>query len=364
MNSPRQLSYLRWACALVCFAALPSAALFAEEIDYQPIFGAEAPGPYKHPTSIEALANGDILLAYYGGEGEYAVDTAVWGSRLPAGSTEWAPPQVIADTPFLSEGNPVLWQAPDGVVWLFYVCRYGPTWSSSRIKAKISHDDGHTWSDSFFVTLDQGMMVRNQPIVVSDGRYLLPAYFETGEDREFTAADTASVFFAWDAEAREWSLAGRIHSAGGNLQPGVIETGDGKLVAMCRRAGGYGPDDKGYIVRAESSDLGRTWSEGVDSEFPNPNAAIEFIRLASGRWMLIYNPSMTDRTPLRIALSEDEGKTYSLRRDVATGDNDFAYPFAVQDAAGRIHLAFTSDHRGVINYASFTEEELFPELSE
>ena len=115
--------------------------------DVQKVFGREAPGPYKHPACIGELDNGDQLLVYYGGEGEYAVDTKVYGSRRKSGEKNWSPPQIIADTPFRSEGNAVVWQAPDGIVWLYYVVRYGDTWSSSRIQAKISRDRSQTWSD-------------------------------------------------------------------------------------------------------------------------------------------------------------------------------------------------------------------------
>ena len=105
------------------------------------IFGPEDPGGrYKHPASFTQLANGDLYLAFYGGSGEYATDTAVYGARQKAGAAAWTTPSVVADTPFVSEGNPVVWQAPDGLVWLFYVVRYGATWSTSRIQAKISRD--------------------------------------------------------------------------------------------------------------------------------------------------------------------------------------------------------------------------------
>ena len=101
------------------------------------VFGPEIQtGPYKHPACLTDLANGDLYLVYYGGQGEYARDTAVFGSRLAKGSTTWTPPHAIARDPFRSLGNGVVWQAPDGVVWLFYVVRYGATWSTSRIQAK------------------------------------------------------------------------------------------------------------------------------------------------------------------------------------------------------------------------------------
>ena len=78
----------------------------------------------------------------------------------------------------------MVWQAPDGVVWLFYVVRFGETWSTSRIQAKVSRDGAETWSDAFMVSLDEGMMVRNRPIVLTNGDYLLPVYHETGHDTE------------------------------------------------------------------------------------------------------------------------------------------------------------------------------------
>jgi hypothetical protein len=64
----------------------------------QPIFGPETPtGRYKHPASITTLRNGDLYLAYYGGTGEYAVDTGVFGSRLAKGQTRWTPPKSIPE---------------------------------------------------------------------------------------------------------------------------------------------------------------------------------------------------------------------------------------------------------------------------
>src|SRR5437588_9070409 len=149
------------------------------------VFGPEtATGPYKHPASITELANGDLYLVYYGGKGEYAVDTGVFGARLKNGGRKWSLSRVLARDPFRSLGNGVVWQAPDGIVWLFYVVRWGDTWSTSRIQAKISRDAAKTWSDSFVVTEEEGTMVRGRPIVLDTGEYLLPIYHETGRNTE------------------------------------------------------------------------------------------------------------------------------------------------------------------------------------
>jgi len=340
-------------------AILPVLVLGMAALVNERIFGPETPtGPYKHPASFTELANGDLYLVYYGGASEYAIATGVYGARYSSSTRKWTAPKLIAADPFRSVGNGVVWQAPGGVVWLFYVVRWGETWSTSRIQAKISKDNGQTWSDSFVVSETEGMMVRGRPIVLADGGYLLPAYHETGFDTEFVAPDTTSRFLRWDAKANLWRELGRIQSKKGNLQAAAVEVAPGHLIAYARRGGGYGAVKDGYAVRAESRDGGRTWTEGVDSSFPNPNAALDFIRLQSGSLLMVYNDSMSSRTPLAVALSTDGDRTYPHRRVLADGKDSYAYPVALQTRDGKIHVVYTSHGRKVIEHAVFDEDWL------
>lgn len=327
-------------------------------------FGPEHPGAYKHPASITELANGDLFIAYYGGAGEYSDDTAVFGSRLKPGETQWSHPEVIADTPDRGEGNPVVWQAPDGVVWLFYVNRYGDTWSNARVKAKISHDNAETWSDSFMFLFEEGSMVRGQPIVLNNGDYLLPIYYETGEDIEMTASDTCSYFMRYNPKTREWSETNRIRSPMGNLQAQVVQLTDDYLVAYIRRGGNFLPTDHGYVLRSESRDGGYTWSDAVETTFKNPNSAVDFIRLRNGHLLLVYNDNMNERTPLTVAISTDDDKTYPHRRNIAGGDNTFAYPYAIQTRDDKIHIIYTTNTRTTIMHAVFDEYAIVGEEPE
>jgi len=320
------------------------------------IFGPEIKtGPYKHPASITELANGDLYLVYYGGQGEYAVDTGVYGSRFRKGSTKWTNPLRIAHDPFRSLGNGVIWQAPDGIVWLFYVVRWGETWSTSRLQAKISKDGARTWSDSFVLSDVEGTMVRGRPIVLDNGEYLLPIYHETGHNVEIVGPDSTSRFLRFDPKKRSWRPSGVISSPKGNIQPAVAQITHDYLIAYCRRGGGYEPTKSGYIVRSESRDGGMTWAEGVDSTFPNPNAAVDLLRLKSGRLLLVYNDSMNDRTPITASLSTDSDKTWPYKRNIATGPFDYAYPYTIQTRDGKIHLIYTSHERTVVNHAIFDE---------
>jgi predicted neuraminidase len=320
------------------------------------LFGPETPtGRYKHPASITELSGGDLYLVYYGGSGEYAIDTGVFGSRFSRKTGKWSAPKRIASDPFRSVGNGVIWQAPDGIVWLFYVVRWGDTWSTSRIEAKISRDNAATWSDSFVVSEREGMMARGRPIVLSSGEYLLPAYHETGFDQELVGADSCGWFLRWSPERRQWTETGRIRSKKGNIQPAAVEISPGQLIAYCRRGGGYGPVTDGYIIRSESQDSGKTWSEGRDSRFPNPNAAVDFLKLRSGALLLVFNDSMSERDPLTVALSTDQDKSWPWKRNLATGPHDYAYPVAIQTQDRKIHVVFTSEGRTVVNQATFDE---------
>jgi predicted neuraminidase len=244
------------------------------------------------------------------------------------------------------------------MVWLFYVVRYGQTWSTSLIQAKISRDGARTWSDPMLVTMTEGMMVRSRPLALENGDILLPAYHETGHDTEMVGADSCSLFFRWDARLHTWTETNHIHSRLGNIQPAVAALTEDHLVCYCRRGGDYSGRPDGRIVRAESCDGGHTWSAGEETEFPNPNAAVDFLRLQSGHLLLLFNDSVSERTPLTAALSTDGARTYPHRRPLIEGPGDYAYPYAIQTEDGKIHLVFTSDERTTIYHATFTEADL------
>jgi predicted neuraminidase len=340
--------------------ALFASGVAADEIAIERLFGPEIPGKYKHPASITELDNGDLYVVYYGGEGEYASDTAVYGSRLAKGSKQWTVPRIIADTPDRSEGNAAIWQAPDGLVWLFYVTNYGPTWSTSRIKYKLSRDRAQTWTDSDMLAFELGSMVRGRPIVLNDGDYLLPVYHETGEDRERTAADTYSYFLRYNHSQKTWSKSNDIVSPNGNLQPAPVQITNDYLVAYCRPGGDFEPNPKRFVIRSESRDGGRTWSKGENSQFPNPNSAVDFIKLHNGHLLLVYNDTnVGDRMPLTVAISTDNDQSYPHRRNIVNKPGDTAaYPVAIQTRDKKIHVVFTSQERQVVNRAVFDEDAI------
>ncbi len=111
------------------------------------------------------------------------------------------------------------------------------------------------------------------------------------------------------------------------------------------------------MVFTESHDGGWTWSKGVDSKFPNPNSAMDFIKLKSGNLMLVYNDHMYKRRKLTLALSTDKGETFPHRYLLMNGDAGMAYPYVIQGKDDRIHVVFTYN-RIKIMHAVFEESEV------
>ena len=206
-------------------------------------------------------------------------------------------------------------------------------------------------------------MVRGHPIVLDTNEYLLPVYHETGFNPEIVGADSTSRFLRFDPKANVWKPSGVIKSSKGNIQPAVVQLSHDRLIAYCRRGGGYEPATDGYMVRSESRDGGWTWSEGKDSVFPNPNAAIDLLKLRNGHLVMIYNDSMNERAPLTAALSVDGDISWPHKRNIAVGPYDYAYPFAIQCRDGKIHVIYTSHERTVIEHATFDEAWLLAQAA-
>ena len=73
--------------AILALCCLVSVDLKGTDIATERVFGPEVPGRYKHPASITELQSGDLYLVYYGGTGEYAADSMVYGARLRKGAS-------------------------------------------------------------------------------------------------------------------------------------------------------------------------------------------------------------------------------------------------------------------------------------
>lgn len=280
--------------------------------------------PSSHCATLTELTDGRLIAVWYAGTQEGARDVALLAATYDG---TWSEPKVLLDTPGLPDGNPTLWTAPDGSIYLFHVVIYEGGWDSVLPYYRISTDDGNTWSESRLFADRRGLMFRCRPITLSTGRVVLPAYDET---------DWSGVCYLSDDGGRTWRPSGPMTALTGCIQPAVVERTDGSLVAYLRT--GAGGDS---LWQSTSADGGETWSPCVKTIWPNPNAGIDLIRCRDGRWVLAFNPLTQGRGKLSLALSTNEGESWTETVVEDEPVQEFSYPALLQANDGRVHLLYT-----------------------
>ena len=290
----------------------------------------------------------DVLWSH-GNQGRYEKShlAAIYTRTFDPTSEEWTPVVLLEkESQIKGEGNPVLfYDSETKRLWLFWATldradyKHVPGgWSMCKIKCKSSEDLGKIWSPPKWLTHFWGRITRNKAIRLSNGEVLLPLYSEWMPYRTniYIASRTE---FAKGAIKCNWQ-----HIAGfGNkvLQPNVVELESGHLLCYMRTAK-QAPIGK-WISVSESKDFGRHWSPITKGPFPNSNSGLGLTKLHNGHLAMAFNNCPDGRTPLSVAISEDNGKTWPYVRDIVHEENErFCYPEIIQTADESIYVSYTN----------------------
>jgi predicted neuraminidase len=221
-------------------------------------------------------------------------------------------------------------------LWLAYVTVTVGGWSGSTINLRSSRDDGRTWSGSTRLTVNPlfnfSSLVRNKPVFAADGRIGLPIY------HEFLSTYAQMLWFTPTADGEVADYVVRnLPASRGLIQPAVVALGNNRMAAMLR------DHTAQRVLRvAYSEDNGWNWSKPVATTLPNPDAAIDALRLRDGQIVLAYNDAANGRENLRLATSADEGHTWQVGAKIeAEAGQEFSYPHLTEDGRGLIHLTYT-----------------------
>ena len=318
------------------------------------------PSPACHATTLVNLPEGEILAAWFGGRYESAEDVAIYVAKRKA-SGEWADPikaaKVHRGVPFNGkkksnmppkEGgephwNPVLFcegsqDEPDvctGEIVLFFKVGWKiPEWETFVTR---SSDNGETWdTPTELVQGDKGGRgpVKNKPILLSNGDWLAPASLEGPAHWEGRRKPWRCFADISSDQGHTWEASNLVYPESvdeGMIQPTLWEddTNPGHVFMMTRSMRGA----RAQVWRANSTDYGRTWNKPYNTGLPNNNSGLDVAKLPhSGTLVLIYNPVHTTRTPLRLAVSKDNGETWPIwidlereKGEVSKG-REFSYP--------------------------------------
>ncbi len=300
------------------------------------------PTPQCHASTIVETDEG-LVAAWFGGTREKHPDVGIWLSRHRDG--QWTAPVELVDgseqeAKELPCWNPVLFQAAEGPLYLFY--KVGPNprlWWGMMLR---SEDAGKTWSRPEKLGRDEALPeanphllgpVKNKPIARPDGTILCPSSTENAGWRVH--------FERFDPASGHWQVIGPIHDASrfDAIQPSILIHDEQRLQVLCRSR-------QNVLVESWSEDGGQSWGPVQATSLPNPNAGTDAVTLQDGRHLLVYNHTTRqgdfprNREMLNVAVSQD-GKDWQPVLTLERSPGEYSYPAVIQTSEGRVHVTYT-----------------------
>jgi len=336
---------------------------------------------HTHGSSLVALPNGDLLACWFQGSGERnSDDVRIMGARLEKGKTQWSFPFVMADTPGLPDCNPVLFLNSANKLFLVWIAVQGNQWEGSILRTRTTTDYNEQgapkwqWQDNillkpgeeFVQEINQkfkempplhhgwseyapkydnlimeaaknkvhrsiGWMTRIKPLILENGRIVLPLYSD-GYNLSLCALS--------DDDGESWRPSKPIVGRG-PIQPALAQRKNGDIVAYMRDSG----DAPARVHKSISHDNGESWDYTIKTDIPN-EASIELFILADGRWAFVGNDINDGRYRLVLMLSDDEGETWKtkeyLESDTKESGASYSYPCLIQTPDGLLHITYSS----------------------
>lgn len=324
----------------------------------------EAGNQQCHASSLVALPDGDLLVAWFAGPGEGQPGTAIWLKRRRQGN--WLATQCVVASENVAHWNPVLFSFHGGL-WLFF--KRGESVHAWRTYYIRSSDQGYTWSAPREMVpgdpLPRGP-AKNKLLVTQDGTWVAPGSIESDGDWDAFVDRSVDHGESWvmspvplvhrrslplRAAARWPGLirgvfwhkdVSKVLHWDGVIQPSLWESSPGHLHMLLRST-------RAWLYRADSTDNGSTWSAAYATSLPSNNSGIDLVKLDSGVLVLAYNPVRGNwgvRSPLTLSISADNGACWTDQLEVEGGAGEFSYP-ALIGVDGALYLTYTWNRENI-----------------
>lgn len=288
--------------------------------------------PASHTSTLVETSNG-LLAAWISGPAARHSEAAIYTARFDG--MRWSTPVKslsgeVHGTHQFQTWNPVLFQPSKGPLLLFY--KIGPNPEGWWGMVTTSTNQGETWSTPARLPPGHVGPVRNKPIDLPDGSLLCGAS---------TEKDGWKVHLERRTPSGQWQKIGPLPGLPSlsAIQPTFLAHSARQLQILCRTK-------EGRLAESWSTNAGDSWTPLRLTDLPNPNSAVDAVRLSNRQFILAYNHSPTNRGELNLALSDD-GLKWTPLMVVEKGDGEFSYPAIIQTRSGQVHLTYSWNRKGI-----------------
>ncbi len=277
------------------------------------------PPSRENPRNSEAdvieLRDGRLLLAYtefYGGDISDHAPARIVGKMSHDGGRTWSDRfTLVENTGSMNVMSASLIRLRTGELGMVYLRKN--SLSDCRGFLRKSIHEGRTWSEPVCCTpLRVYHSVNNARVIrLRDDRILIPAAYtpDIGK-RDY---HLRSCCYYSDDNGTRWRKGMDVDIGGvGADEPAVVELKDGSVLMLIRT-------NLGRVYKAVSHDGGVVFSEPEPTDLAAPSSPSSVKRIPSARDLLVvWNNSTSRRVPLTVAISSDDGETWSHVKDLET----------------------------------------------
>lgn len=235
----------------------------------------------------------------------------------------------------------------DGNIALFYLKKYSKTDCIPVIR--ISKDEARTWGPPKpCITDRKGYFTvnNNRVIQLRNGRLLIPVSLFNLLSPGSIWHKAGSIFTYYsDDNGATWHHSKEIPNPDhvGTQEPGIVKLKNGQLLMFMRT-------DARVQYVSYSRDQGETWTPAQPSNIVSPISPASIVTIpSSGDLLLVWNNNgkNEDRTPLDIAISHNDGKTWQHEKALENSSNG-SYCYTAIHFVGKYALFsyYSSEVRG------------------
>lgn len=324
------------------------------------------PGP-DNPRNSEGdfitLKDGSILFIYsrYTGTSTSDHAPAYLASRVSKdGGKTWSQTDqlVVEREGDMNVMSVSLLRLQDGSIGLWYLKKNSET--DCKPLLRISRDEGKTWSDPIVCITDRNgyfVLNNNRVIQLKSGRLIMAVALHRSEGEKWTPKATLYSYYS-DDNGLTWKSSEPVPNNTDitTQEPGLIELKDGRLMMFIRASGGK--QQLSY-----SNDQGQTWSHIEESNIASPLSPASIARIPkTGDLLLVWNnnPRVEKewhggvRTPLTIAISKDEGKTWTHVKNIESDPDGWYCYIAIHFTRKEVLLGYCAGSQSKKTHLSVT----------
>lgn len=319
-----------------------------DDVLKNPLLPPSVNNPRNSEGDFLPLKNGILMFVYTRFTGGTADDSraelaAIYsGDRGKTWSLRYEP--VLENEGKKNVMSVSLLRLPEGEIAMFYLRKNSA--SDCIPMMRLSTEEGRGWNDAVPCIEGEGYYVMNndRAILLKSGRIVLPLARHAKDGEAYNRRGTFLCALS-DNGGRTWrrstsALEGPENGRTGLQEPAVVELKDGRLMMLART-------DQGCQYRSYSKDGGDTWSPAEPSDILSPVSPASIARIPStGDLLLVWNDHegvgekhKGKRTPFRVAISKDEGKTWEKKKTLDDDPDGWYCYTAIEFVNERVLLA-------------------------